>query len=1050
MSSLKLKSPRTIKGRASVCGNLPSIQLPIKYSLDDEIPQYPLYTSPPSPVSLILPESAQVASKKYIISENSMERFAKYIMELRSFCQSLSEVNFCPIIQDVELVEQVDILDFLFKPFYEEALKYIAALRQSEIDHTYVGSSALKQAAFPFVEQWKQFVQLVNKIRDKGIQSMAYYLRIKFQIIDGIIADISIHQKRESVHVEEVVKAAATLRELIFQISSGVDFLILKTDLSKMAPDVLESKIRDMRTLLRLYEASHNSEFVKSGYSISELHQLRGNVQSSILDIIGGLKAAFSFHSDLEKIYDQIGEIHKMLKRITDQINLPQTVVRAVQKKTITDHRLRRKWKDDPLKQMKQFVNETPAGDSAIVILGKMELFIEKITEELGVPTLNRFIDIWERLDNLQELILRRIKSAKEIEKEYSLFQEKIRNQSGQITTLMKTNNRKTAEADETQKRLQKTIVDLEERNSEMLKQRNEALTITKRREEQLFKLRLKFNESGAWKALQEAVHVLSRFLGVPIPFPDDLPKSLTELAFTLNKKGCLKCRQTEDLFNDIRKRVSKAILVKPSESVVQIISNLIVDHQKLKYQFEMSDTNYSKVEDDFKALKDCIRTIESKSNDVLKVKTDDDPDRTVKDLTNGAINAFLFLLEMHKKEIEAINNHNNEQRQQELSSIMKETLSMFPTDKIDHDANISDIITKVLKNANSDFDKLKLQIRNQEDVIEKIRAWMKIRTNTENENFEKMMSMIDSEENPLEKIVYDQRIAKGKLHSELHVIVTKIKGILKVNDPTDYMEMEKLMKYCEALLDRLHDKIEADESTQAIRTREEKIVFENISSIIIRLRALLNHTDQFDFSQENMNSLISTLNDLIDELSGEKLFIDVETINKMTKRIREANGVPHSVDPREYLPILSQKIEAMNNSVDVMKKLLKPLLNIFQNFDFEIGSYDPEGNDFLLMKENVMEMHNIMNSDMKGELVPECSTFLSKDVSLISALCGFVNLTLSEIKQLKEEIKVPSIKISRPVSSLSSKQSSRQSSARSIISKPTSSRRELPISTRK
>ena len=116
MSSLALKTPVAIKGRASFSGDLPSIQMPVVNS-PREVPKYPNATPPISPhvqeTVLVQPKC-----KKYVISESSMNRFAEFISELKICCISLAEINFCPVIHEVELVEQVDILDYLFKPFY--------------------------------------------------------------------------------------------------------------------------------------------------------------------------------------------------------------------------------------------------------------------------------------------------------------------------------------------------------------------------------------------------------------------------------------------------------------------------------------------------------------------------------------------------------------------------------------------------------------------------------------------------------------------------------------------------------------------------------------------------------------------------------------------------------------------------------------------------------------------------------------------------------------------------------------------------------------------
>lgn len=996
MTTLQLKSRTPIKGRASVSGNIPSIQVPV-VSSPREVPKYPFATPPPSPHQ----PTKQIikASKRYLISDNLMDRFSNSILELRNFCVSLSEINFCPVIQNVELVEQVDILNYIFQPFYNESKRYIAALHQSEIDRTYVGSDGLKQSSFPFVQQWNQYVQLVNKVRDNGIPSMAQYLQIKFQIIEGVITDISKHQKRDSVHITEVVHAADTLKELLYQIDTGVNYLILKTDLRQMPTDVLESKIRDMRTFMRLYETEHHSEFVKSGYSTSELIHLRATVQSSVLDIIGGLRAAFSFQSDLDKIYSQIAEIHKMLKRIAEQINIPQSVTHIVEKKVITDPRLRKKRPKDPLKNIKDFANqkERVVAEDDIVLCGKLELYIEKVATELDIPPMSRQINIWERLQSLQEKVVARIKYTKETEKEFQLFKEKTKNQSSEITALMKSSNRKAAQTDEMERTLTKKIADLETRNAEMLKQRNEALTITKRREEQLFKIRLQYNESGAWKALEDAAHILSRFLGMEIPDSKDLPKSVSELAGTLNKRGCVKCHQNEELFEDIKKRVGKIVQIKPRDTFVSIISNLIIDHQKMKYQCDSVNLGYSKVADDIQAMKDCILGIETKCKTILNVKTESDPERTITDMSNETTNLFKLVLDKHQKEVDVLINQHLEKRQDELSEIMNQALSIFPNENITKKDNIADMIVDILKSANENINDLKLENKKKDAIIEKISEWMKVKTGSEENDIDSLMNMIDTTKNPLENVLYEQKQEKDHFHQEFYLIVTKIKGICKVTEQTDYMDLNTLIKFTSSILDNLQDKLEDETNQREKDNHNNNEIISSLAGIIAQIQIMLRHSETIDYSKETIESLLNKLGSCVDQLSSEKNFIKIETINKLTERMRKED-ILNSIDPQEYLPMVAQKMEAYFNTINVIKKLLVPILNIFRDFDFKLQSYDPSSQAFNSLKTNLMSMHDILKSELKGEIIPECATFLSKDVSLLSALFGFNTLAFSEL----------------------------------------------------
>lgn len=991
MSKLGVASEMAILGRASVSGNLPQIKLPVKSTVDIHIPTD--FISPPqSPKALKQNPKNNTSIKR--LNVQTMDNLKKHLNIISENCNELYQVNHCHLISDLQLLDECQIIIELYKPLYKEGIAFITALQSIEENgrsNHYVGTSYIKQASYPFTERWKYFVSLINTIKKDGIKSLIELIKSKFFIVGQIIKDISTRQKRDSVHTATMLKEGNSLIELLNQVDESIELTVQQNQTKTLSNEVMESRINDVRAFLRIYNTVHYKEFVKSGYSQCELIQLKTDAQTACNDIIGAIRAAFSLESDLDSIFAEINNVQKLITRITEEMNMPIKIVHTVVKKTITDPFLKKPKKPDPLKKMKKYVEVQHESEvqtdplKSIVVAGKLEMFIQKLCVDLKIPYLDSKIDVWDKLDVVRDIARQKITAANECMKEYELFQEKIKNQSGTITKLMKQTAEKESELSYNEKTANQIISDLRQQNEEIMKQRNEILHVSKKREEQLFKLRMQFNESKTYKMLQTLTDTVSKFLIENNHFQyygkDDLVQRATKMNEVLAKKGCGKCKAAQDGNQDLKAKINKALGYE-AESLSNAINALIQQNETKEKRIKELANSKTKAVSELVDLQKCFTEIQVQSKSTLQALSTSFEGNDTNEISQNVLQTFENMCKQHQQELKELHHELSIKHDKELNDIISLAISLSPPDSKELQATPIELIISMLEHACKKKSEFQNELTEINTELHKAKNWLASKCNKSvNSSVEELIKAFDELPNTLSPTILNMQSIMSINFTEVVVLVTKIAGIMKMNPPDfKFMETKDVLQYGQRLLDDLYDKHEESLLKTSLLTREQANIKTRLTELYLRIKRIKNEEPPESIPSDN--EVFDSFNEIFDQYTNQIVYFNVAELNQMTEMTRNDLGIGSTL-PIEYIPQICDAFKAYHTCFTYINKFEKLLERTFQEFDFEYKSYDPRSDSFNSLRRIIIEFHNILNDTSN---IDNSINHLTKFVSLITA----------------------------------------------------------------
>lgn len=990
MSKLGVSDDAAVLGRASYSGNMPSIKSPLPEGILSNTIKKPSLLSPrfqgSEPIKM-----EKETPRRYIMTEQSLDNFERRIGTLISNCKSLAETNSAPIISELELVEEAQVLRELFKPFKRECITYLTALKNAEKTQEYVSSKALEMVVFPFVQKWNQFVLIVRDVKSGGIESMNSYINVKFRGMDNIIRDIGELQRRDSVHITSVKKASDSLRELLEQIRESITELLDDSNFGQLTEKSLEGRINDMKSFQRVYSSVHFSEFLKSGFSQSELVQFKANVQTGCNDIMDGLRAAFVFYPSMDKVKEDVSDIHKHLSRVTKQMKLPQTLNRTVRKiLTVRDEALTRK-RGPGMARVREFVEGDGEPDTEFVVTVKVEQFMREVSGELGME-LDMSQDLLENLRKVKSEMMGRIKAAKELEKEFEMFQDKVKTQSSNITTLMKRYNAKESENAMEKSELNHVIGELEERNVEILRQRNEALETAKRREEQFYKIRMKFNESLILQTLEIVTERIAKFLNLQIVDRNNINKWALELSETLIKRGCLNCKRKDELLNETRRRLQPALpqTAVAGETTPSLAASVVAKFEKTKHELTSMTEYCHKLEGELETMKKGAEEIARQSAEHLQIFKRSFEGKTAQEISASITKSFAEMVSKHKIDMASLESSMKRQHSEELSNITKELLVICPMTDVKTDEDITSVMTKLAERVKEQYQELTKKNEQLAQENAKVKSWLLERSGSTDDSLssEHLMMKIDTAENPLTQTVLQHAKATHKLQSEIALILAQIKGIMRYEDGQDpsTMSIPEIVDYSQLLIEKLHDNIETTKRDFSLQGKTLIELENELGKIYSQLNRCLGRCDPVPAT-----GIASQVEEMIDRVVNNVDNVSVSKVNELTSSIRNILGID-SLNPMEYIPTITNEFIVQNNSLGVVRQFEDPLAFIFRSFDFEFGSYSDRDGCFSDLRSGMMKLHDLMAHAFKGDLNSSVVTVLTRLVSLSSALFGYIN----------------------------------------------------------
>ena len=215
------------------------------------------------------------------------------------------------------------------------------------------------------------------------------------------------------MHEEALLNCGGKLRQLLHNLDSGLQSLLIHTSLVQAKADLMKTHVNDVKSFVRVYNDAHIHEFPKSGFCSVDLLQFKSQVMAACNDIIKAIQVAFSFSNDIDELFSQVEAVQDMLKVTIERLNLPQTIVRYVIKsrKSARDR--------PPPKPVENPLDEYVDGQEvSVVVCARIDEFVENVQVRMGLPFDSPTMTVWQRLDRLQESLNDRIDGMKTAEHE--------------------------------------------------------------------------------------------------------------------------------------------------------------------------------------------------------------------------------------------------------------------------------------------------------------------------------------------------------------------------------------------------------------------------------------------------------------------------------------------------------------------------------------------------------------------------------------------------------------------------------------------------------
>lgn len=494
--------------------------------------------------------------------------------------REIMTINHASIFDKTNVLNEMTQAIDLFKPFFHDINYYYRTVRVAEetgSTNRLISTASLKSSSFTFSQKWKVIVSVFNTIYTEGIPSLMELLDTKFRNMEGIVNAIVLHDKK-SIHLEYLKKEGSRVIETINSIKKNIGLMLSKPDLLRDDPRMLENCTDDLKTFLQRYNEVHYREFGKSGLMQCQLNQYKANIQSSVNDIIVGLRAAFTFENDMSEIQNMVEDASCQIQSIIDTLDLPPFVSSNLfKRKSSPEKTALSSCKSTALTELK----DSDTTDNSFETV-KLSNFLDKVKKMLAVEFKTN--GIWDNLDEIYQSLHKKIRDIEEKEKEFNLFNKRVFSQSKTIASLMKDSHEQKHLSEDNENKLKSYIKDLEDRNDELIKQRNEALNLVNKKDDQIFALRSRFDESKTRECLERVATRLNSMLDESereFSFKkDDLVTRAERMSLFILERRCKDCSRYIKEMSEIESAIKTIRPLRESESISQFIKEI---GQKLK-----------------------------------------------------------------------------------------------------------------------------------------------------------------------------------------------------------------------------------------------------------------------------------------------------------------------------------------------------------------------------------------------------------------------------------------------------------------------------------
>ncbi|OHT08397.1 hypothetical protein TRFO_23167 [Tritrichomonas foetus] len=941
-----------------------------------------------------------IEKKELIFIKQHLKRTKELVTTLANYNQS-------SIITDSKLLSETENLSKYFLPFQREANEYFHQLDELHTPIIKIPIHNLKCAVFSFLQKWKEFIQIIDLIREDGHASLYNYISIKFRKVDLIIQDISSKNRKMSVHVETLEKRGGNLQSLLQNLNESIQQLLLGTDITKLDSSWMESYIHNIKSFLRLYNDTHYREFPKSGFMQVELAHFKSDVIAACNEAIEGLRAAFSLHSDLDKIAFEANEISSSLQLIINRLNLPTTLTREVPKEipTRANSNNNSPGRSD-LSEVEHYINEGNVcdPDKSIVACANLEAFLDGLESKLLIDR-DREKTVWERLDIIQNEFFDRLRIANQKAKTFEKYHTEIANQGKEIATLMEESQEKTRAYDKMKRELTDQIDALKKKISDMENDSIKSMDVIDEKDKLISQLRTDNDNKRAKEAMNRIGQKMGAIMnGSEEQFDfekDGSVQTVDKMSVFVLERRCQKCREYEQMRRDIRNLLKDIIGLREGETIIECISRLRDEVINLREtNVKLMDENEQLTNDMTELKKSAIEIIKTATKDMSRVPISFD-DKKPKDISELAKTTFVDLRRHHQDELRKLEQDLREKHNADLFEISNMLNPMCLDSNISSPktTNYKALVHEKIRRANTRFKETEEELEFSKKWLKIVEKWMNEQAEMTTEMMpidqalEMLMDAIEHKPNPLEKVVNRLENQIYLINKAINQITKNIQRMTQKNDvDPDNMELFEMLNYSQIEINRLV--IEVEENREALKNQSQLLA--ECRSTLTNIGKKMFHIlmqDSSDLDTMKLDELMLQCLTAVEDVSNPKarLFIPIADLNQMTKRIRKNAKIPNSLDPLFYLPILDEKMGKYRKSFNLIEQLQPSLESIFRNFDFQIESMDPECRQFSIFREQIFHMQNILSQYDIERMIKSVNDVLQRFVTISASLISCI-----------------------------------------------------------
>ena len=935
----------------------------------------------------------------------------EYIKKIKELLRDLTNKNKSEIFVSLNIIQQFDSIEKFITPLCNEMQKTSELINSITNPDEYrrVSLSTLKQMAFTFTQKWKEFTAMLEIINNEGIKSNADYIQIKFYKVESIITDITINHKRTCSKTSELEKAGGVMLSLIGKQKNSIQMLVTDRDLMKKEPKMQDNAIDDLKQFLHLYNERSFELFQYSGYMPCELGQYKSNFQTSINEIICGIKCGFSFDDDMKKITDACDDFNALFTQEINEIKLPNVVIREVERAKVPEV-VAREVKQTVSSQLDEFVGEYNKNDDDIVLCSKLDVFIDNISRELGT-TIEANNNVWKRLDSLSTELINKVNNVNSLECEIFNLTERLKNQKNTMQDIIFEKEKSLASAENKIIELNNFI---EEKNAQIEAQNDtihkNVQQITHQRQI-IYELRSKLDKKYQNDFIDDLGNKMEKmmteldFNNYMIPNEEDLGKKGKFDVFIMEKR-CSRCNEYEKMSTEVKKKIREMMEIPKNAPLPRVIDTLIENYRDLETRYNSTCNENCCLKESKIILRDACTSIINQIYDKINENKADCNNMNDSELAKELENAFEKLKAHHCEEIIEMEKKVIASQDEKLLKLLQAFRGIVPDDESDKNMRVIDLLLKKFEIMDQRFRGTEMKNYVNEKILNSVEKWMNKKTGfitdglPHEHSIAMMMKAIDEAPNPLQEVV-------DKLSSQIKISRAEIEACYKQLSNERALDREINEKECDftELVSCVHMLVEQVSDEEHAREFVISQLRQEIDHIVNVLRKrvqdiadVLCH-EEINTKDMELHSLIQNLELLIEEIivpGGNKHFVSIIEVNKITFEGRQFIEQQLTPDPTQYLPIIMSKFIMQFKTLHAIKKLQYSLNLIFRKYDFSYDSFDPYLASFNDMKNDIFSLYQTMYDAFNNNEIEENAKFV------IRHILALVSIFLSACVALK------------------------------------------------